>query len=163
MRETSGPSAGGPSATATDRTLGNGDSLENGMRGLLIGIGIGLAVWAAAVIVLVSLGRARQARELATLIPNLLTLFRGLLKDPRVPRSAKVWLGVAVVWIASPIDLIPEFIPVAGPLDDAIVAALVLRHLLRTTPRAVLFEHWRGRRETLEALAGERSPPQSAG
>jgi hypothetical protein len=45
----------------------------------------------------------------------------------------KLWLGFAVVWIASPIDLIPEFIPVAGPLDDAIVAALVLRHLLRRT------------------------------
>jgi uncharacterized membrane protein YkvA (DUF1232 family) len=45
-------------------------------------------------------------------------LFRGLLRDPRVPRSAKLWLWFAVVWVASPIDLIPEFIPIAGPLDD---------------------------------------------
>ena len=107
------------------------------MRGLLIGIGVAVAVWAVAIIALVALSRRSQARELATLIPNLLVLFRGLLRDPRVPRGAKLWLGFAVVWIASPIDLVPEFIPIAGPLDDAIVAALVLRHLLKRTERSV--------------------------
>jgi len=86
------------------------------MRGLLIGIGIAVAIWLLAVVVLIALGRRAQARELATLILNLLVLFRGLLRDPRVPRSAKVWLVLGVVWIASPIDLIPEFIPIAGPL-----------------------------------------------
>ena len=59
---------------------------------------------------------------------------------------------MAVVWLGSPIDLVPEFIPVAGPLDDAIVAALVLRHLLKRTDRSVLFEHWRGNPATLEAI-----------
>lgn len=122
------------------------------MRGLLVGIGIALAVWGAAVLALVAAGRRSQARELATLVPNLLVLFRGLLGDPRVPRSAKVWLWFAVAWIASPIDLVPEFIPIAGPLDDAIVAALALRHLLRRTDRSVLFEHWRGEAATLEAI-----------
>ena len=63
------------------------------MRGLLIGIGIVVAVWLAAVLALVAMGRRSQARELATLIPNLLMLFRGLLRDPRVPRSAKLWLS----------------------------------------------------------------------
>jgi uncharacterized membrane protein YkvA (DUF1232 family) len=124
------------------------------MRGLLVGIGISVALWSVAVIVLIALGRRSQARELATLIPNLLVLFRGLLRDPRVPRGAKLWLWFAVVCIASPIDLIPEFIPVAGPLDDAIVAALVLRHLLRQTARSVLFEHWRGDPATLETILG---------
>ena len=76
------------------------------MRGVLIGIGLAIAIWAVAVIVLIAIGRRSQARELATLIPNLLVLFRGLLRDPRVPRSAKLWLGFAVVWIASPIDLV---------------------------------------------------------
>src|SRR3990172_2695084 len=61
-------------------------------------------------------------------------------------------LAFAVVWIASPIDLVPEFIPVAGPLDDAIVAALVLRHLLRRTDRSVVFEHWRGDGAPLSAI-----------
>jgi uncharacterized membrane protein YkvA (DUF1232 family) len=64
-------------------------------------------------------------------------------------------------WIASPIDLIPEFIPIAGPLDDAIVAALVLRHLLRRTARSVLIEHWRGDPATLEAIVGLRRVRQS--
>ena len=131
------------------------------MRGVLIGIGIAVAIWSVVVIVLIALGRRSQARELATLIPNLLLLFRGLLRDPRVPRSAKLWLGFALVWIASPIDLIPEFIPVAGPLDDAIVAALVLRHLLRRTDRSVVFEHWRGDPATLEVIVRGRPPRQS--
>ncbi|MGA9161916.1 MAG: DUF1232 domain-containing protein, partial [Actinomycetota bacterium] len=126
-------------------------------------VGVAVAVWAVAVIMLIGLGRRSQARELATLIPNLLALFRGLLEDPRVPRSAKVWLAVAVVWIASPIDLIPEVVPVAGPLDDAIVAAFVLRHLMKATPGAVVLEHWRGRPETLETLTGKASAPQSGG
>jgi uncharacterized membrane protein YkvA (DUF1232 family) len=110
-----------------------------------------------AVLVLIALGRRSQARELATLIPNLLALFRGLLRDPRVPRSAKLWLGFAVAWIASPIDLIPEFIPVAGPLDDAIVAALVLRYLVRRTAPSVMFEHWRGDPRTLEAIVRRKA------
>jgi len=75
------------------------------MRGLLIGLALVVAIWLLAVIVLIALGRRAQARELATLIPNLMVLFRGLLRDPRVPRSSKIWLGFAVVWIASPIDL----------------------------------------------------------
>ena len=125
-----------------------------GVGALFIGIAVAVALWAAALAVLIALGRRTQARELATLIPNLLSLFRGLLRDPRVPRSAKLWLGVAIVWIASPIDLIPEFVPVAGPLDDAIVAALVLRHLLRRTPHTVVSEHWRGSQATLAVIVG---------
>jgi uncharacterized membrane protein YkvA (DUF1232 family) len=124
------------------------------MRGVIIGIGVAVALWAIAVVALIALGRRTQARELATLVPNLLTLFHGLLRDPRVPRGAKLWLGFAIVWIASPIDLIPEFVPVAGPLDDAIVAALVLRHLLRRTPRGIVSEHWRGSPATLAAIVG---------
>ena len=124
------------------------------MRGLLIGIGIAVALWSVTVIALIALGRRALAREVATLVPNLLVLFRELLRDPKVPRGAKLWLGVAVVWIASPIDLIPEFVPFAGPLDDAILAALVLRHVLRRTDRTVLFEHWRGDPATLEAIVG---------
>ena len=63
-----------------------------------------------------------------------------------------------MIWIASPIDLVPEFIPVLGPADDAIVAALVLRHVLRHTDRGVLAEHWRGDPATLDRLVGSRHP-----
>jgi uncharacterized membrane protein YkvA (DUF1232 family) len=122
------------------------------VRGLLIALASVAAVWVLAVAILFALGRRSQARELAALIPNLLVLFKGLLRDPRVSRGNKAWLWFAVVWLVSPIDLIPEFIPVLGPLDDAVVAALVLRHLLRTTDRAVLAEHWRGDPATLDVI-----------
>ncbi len=121
-------------------------------RGLVIGIAVVAAVWLISILVLVLAGRRSRARELAALVPNLLALFRGLMRDPRVPRSSKLWLAFAVVWILSPIDLIPEFIPIAGPLDDAIVAALVLRHVLRRAGRPVLAEHWRGDPATLNAV-----------
>jgi uncharacterized membrane protein YkvA (DUF1232 family) len=114
------------------------------LRGLLIAAAVVLGLWAITIAMLALTGRRMQARELAAFLPNLLVLFRGLLKDPRVPRSSKAWLVFAVAWIASPIDLVPEFIPVLGPLDDAVVAALVLRHVLRRTDRKVIEEHWRG-------------------
>lgn len=126
------------------------------MRALAIGFGVALLLWGVAVVLLALFGRRSGARELASFVPNLLLLFRGLLRDPRVPRGAKLWLLFAVAWIASPVDLVPEFIPVAGPLDDAVVAALVLRHLLRRTPREVLLEHWRGDPAVLAALVGRR-------
>jgi uncharacterized membrane protein YkvA (DUF1232 family) len=124
-------------------------------RGLLIAVACALILWLLAIGVLVALGKRSRARELVTLLPNLVVLFRGLLADPRVPRSSKRWLWFALVWSISPIDLVPEFVPVAGPLDDAIVAALVLRHVLRRTDRAVLADHWRGDPATLDAAIRE--------
>jgi uncharacterized membrane protein YkvA (DUF1232 family) len=124
------------------------------IRGLLIALAVGIAVWLLAILILVIVGRKQQARELAAAIPNLLVLFRGLLRDPRVPRGSKIWVLVAVVWIASPIDLVPEFIPVLGPADDLIVAALVLRHVLKRTDRSLLAEHWRGDPTILERIVG---------
>ena len=115
------------------------------------------AVWALAVVLLLALGRRTQARELATLIQNHILLFKGLLQDPRVSRRNKAWLWFAVAWLVSPIDLIPEFIPFLGPLDDAVVAALVLRHVLRTTDRSVLTAHWRGDPATLDVITRSRS------
>jgi uncharacterized membrane protein YkvA (DUF1232 family) len=135
-------------------------------RGLLIALGIAVVVWLAGIVVLIAVGRKSLARELATLIPNLVLLFRGLLRDPRVPRGAKLWLAFAVLWFVSPIDLIPEFIPIAGPLDDAIVAALVLRHLLRRTAPEVVAEHWRGDPRTLQLIMRFRPvsrPPNDNG
>jgi uncharacterized membrane protein YkvA (DUF1232 family) len=129
-------------------------------RGFAIAIVFIVALWLLAILALVLLGKRAAAREVAALIPNLLVLFRGLLGDPRVPRSSKLWLGFAVVWLVSPIDLIPEFIPIAGPLDDAIVAALVLRHVLKRTDPTVLADHWRGRPDTLELFT--RHWPASA-
>jgi len=127
-------------------------TLDHVLRGLAIGVACALALWLVAIVVLVALGKRSQARELVAVIPNLVVLFRGLLADPRVPRSSKRWLWFALAWCISPVDLIPEFVPVAGPLDDAIVAALVLRHVLRRTDRAVLADHWRGDPAMLDAI-----------
>ncbi|HET7272379.1 MAG TPA: DUF1232 domain-containing protein [Rubrobacter sp.] len=134
-------------------------------RGLLIGVAVALTLWLMAIGVLYALGRRSQARELSTLLPNLIVLFRGLLGDPRVSRSSKAWLWFALGWLISPIDLIPEFLPVVGPLDDAIVAALVLRHVLRRTDRSVLADHWRGDPSTLDAIirmGGRQADPPRA-
>ena len=120
------------------------------------------ALWTIVVIVLVIVGRIVLARELALLLPNLIRLFGGLLRDARVPLRAKIVLAVASLWLASPIDLIPEFIPLIGSLDDAIVAALALRFVLLTTDDAVIREHWRGDPATLQRvlrIAGWRARP----
>ena len=128
------------------------------LRGLVIAVVIGLAIWLLAILLLLALGRKAQAREIAGLVPNLVILFRGLVGDPRVPRRTKGLVWFALAWLVSPIDLIPEFIPVLGPLDDAIVAALVLRHVLRRTDGSVLIDHWRGERSTLDALVRSGAP-----
>lgn len=119
---------------------------------MLIALVIAAGVWTVAIIGLLVIGRRTAARQLATLLPNLVRLFRGLLSDPRVPKGSKVLLGFAIAWFVSPIDLVPEFIPVFGPLDDAVVAALVLRHVLRKAGRDVIAEHWSGDEATLGVL-----------
>jgi uncharacterized membrane protein YkvA (DUF1232 family) len=98
---------------------------------LLISLGVVVAVWAAFVVWLVAAGRREDARALATFIPDCIVLVTRLTRDPRVPRRRKLLLLGLVGYLALPFDLVPDFIPVAGQLDDAIVVALVLRHFVR--------------------------------
>ncbi len=96
-----------------------------------------LLVYVAAVGGLVVAGRRTQARALAGFVPANILLFRRLLRDPAVPRRSKLMLGVALAYLVMPFDLVPDFIPVAGQLDDVIVILLVLRWLRRaSSPRA---------------------------
>jgi uncharacterized membrane protein YkvA (DUF1232 family) len=111
-----------------------------------------IAVWLVAVLVLLWSGRRTIARELIVLLPNLVRLFRGLIGDPRVPRGSKALLLLGAVWLASPIDLITELLPGIGGIDDAIVAALVLRHLVRRAGDDVVREHWRGDPRTISLI-----------
>ena len=76
-------------------------------------------------------------------------------RDPRVPRKAKIAVLIAGVWVASPIDLIPEFLPVIGPLDDVVVVALALRYAARQVPRDVLLGAWPGEPRLLLRLLGD--------
>ncbi|HEY2949072.1 MAG TPA: DUF1232 domain-containing protein [Micromonosporaceae bacterium] len=83
-----------------------------------------------------------------------MTTIRRLHKDPRVPRRAKIAIVIAGLWVANPIDLIPEFLPVIGPLDDIVVVALALRDAGRQVPREVLLAAWPGEPRLLQRLLG---------
>jgi signal transduction histidine kinase len=109
-------------------------------------------LWLAVLLLPWLTGRKAAVRELALLLPNLARLFHGLLNDPRVPVGSKVLVLIGLAWFASPIDLIPEFVPVIGPLDDAIVGALILRHVVRTAGRTVVTEHWHGDPQVLALI-----------
>jgi uncharacterized membrane protein YkvA (DUF1232 family) len=122
------------------------------MSTLLIALGVTAFAYSMAVLALLVVGHRTAARELAMLLPNLALLFKGLIGDPRVPRSSKALLLFGLAWFASPIDLIPEFIPFLGPLDDAVVAALILRRLARTAGRDVVRDHWRGDQAIIERV-----------
>lgn len=91
-------------------------------------------------------------RDLVEFLPAFVTTARRLRKHPDVPRRAKVALLVAVVWTISPIDLIPEFIPVLGPVDDIVVIALAIRYAGRSIPRDVLYEAWPAETRLLDRL-----------
>jgi uncharacterized membrane protein YkvA (DUF1232 family) len=93
-------------------------------------------------------------RDFAAFIPDCLTTVRRLRNDPRVPRRAKLAVVFAGLWVASPIDLIPEFLPVIGPLDDVVVVALALRYAGRQVPHEVLMAAWPGEPRLLERLVG---------
>ena len=95
-----------------------------------------------------------SARDLATVLPACVTTARRLRGDPRVPRRAKLAVALAGVWVLSPIDLIPELLPIIGPLDDVIVVALAFRYAARRVPREVLFEAWPAEPRILERLVG---------
>jgi uncharacterized membrane protein YkvA (DUF1232 family) len=81
-------------------------------------------------------------RDVAVFLPACVTAARRLRNEPAVPRRAKIALLVAIVWVASPIDLIPEFLPVIGPLDDVVAVVLLLRYAARSIPRPVLLAAW---------------------
>jgi uncharacterized membrane protein YkvA (DUF1232 family) len=98
-------------------------------------------------------------KDLAAFLPACAITVRRLRRDPRVPRRAKLAVGFAGLWVLSPIDLIPEFLPVIGPLDDVVVVALALRYAARRVPREALEEAWAGQPHVLARLLGDRTPP----
>src|SRR5437870_1045395 len=119
---------------------------------VLVGLGLTLAIYALFIAALLVVGRRTDARALATFIPDCLVLFRGLLRDPRVPTSRKLLVAGLIGYLAVPFDLVPDFIPVAGQLDDAIIVALVLRTLVRTGGPDLVREHWRGPERSLDVV-----------
>lgn len=98
-------------------------------------------------------------RDLVSFLPACATTVRRLRKDPRVPRRAKVAVVIAGLWVLSPIDLIPEFLPVIGPLDDVVVVALAFRYAAKRIPRHVLEEAWAGEPHVLRRVLGDHPEP----
>lgn len=94
-------------------------------------------------------------RDFVGLLPACASTVRTLRRDPRVPRRVKVMVALAAVWIISPIDLIPEFVPIIGPLDDIVVVVLTLRYASRRIHRQVLTEAWTGEPAMLTRLLGD--------
>jgi uncharacterized membrane protein YkvA (DUF1232 family) len=111
-----------------------------------------VALYAALVGGLLLAGRREHARAWAGFVPDCLVLFRRLVADPRVGRGHKALLLALIGYLALPFDLIPDFIPVVGQLDDAIAVALVLRVVLRGSGPALVEEHWPGPPQSLRAV-----------
>jgi uncharacterized membrane protein YkvA (DUF1232 family) len=119
---------------------------------LVISLGTLLAVYAALIVSLVILGRRDDAHALATFIPDCIVLVTRLARDPRLPRRRKLLLLALVGYLALPFDLVPDFIPVAGQLDDTIIVALVLRHLIRAGCEPLIRELWPGPERSLTLI-----------
>jgi uncharacterized membrane protein YkvA (DUF1232 family) len=93
---------------------------------------------------LLVLGRRHDARDIARFVPDCVVLFKRLARDPRVPRRAKIAVALLIPYLASPIDLIPDFIPVLGQLDDALIVIAVFGYVARRAGRDVVSELWPG-------------------
>jgi uncharacterized membrane protein YkvA (DUF1232 family) len=123
------------------------------LRAVLVAGALMVSTWA----LLVLLAR-RLPPGLLRDLASIVTAIRRLRRDPRVPRRAKLVVALAGLWLLSPIDLLPEFLPVIGPLDDVLVVALALRYAARQVPREVLVAAWPGEPRLLERLVGGRTP-----
>lgn len=101
-------------------------------------------------------GASIQARQLAKdavfMIPNLVKLLGRLIKDPRVPRRSKLLLMAAVGYVISPIDILPEMIPIAGLLDDLFLVTFALHHLIERAGEELVLEHWDGPQDLLDVI-----------
>lgn len=92
-------------------------------------------------------------RDLLLLLPRLARMITSLLADRQVPTAVKVALGLVAVYLASPVDLIPDFVPFIGYLDDLILAAIVVDGLVSSVERSTLLRYWPGNPASLDAAA----------
>lgn len=125
----------------------------------LLGLAAAAAIWALLCIVMVLLAHRLPPgllRDIAEFLPACVTTARRLRGSPAVPRRAKVALLVAVIWVVSPIDLLPEFLPVIGPLDDVVAVVLLLRYAARSIPRDQLVAAWPAEPRLLDRLLDGR-------
>jgi uncharacterized membrane protein YkvA (DUF1232 family) len=92
-------------------------------------------------------------KELVRALPSLARLIARLVTDPVLPRTAKVALVAAAIYLASPVDLIPDFLPFLGYVDDVLLAAIIVDGILNYVDRALILKYWPGTPESLDKLA----------
>lgn len=140
---------------------------------VLLGLGVAVVVsWLALLVaLLVAHPRGSLLTEALRLLPDVVRLLRRLAVDRTLPRSVKVRLWLLVAYLAIPIDLVPDFIPIPGYADDAIIVTWVLRSVVRRAGLAPLRRHWPGTPDSLAAVvacagwpiqAQPRTPPSRA-
>ena len=122
---------------------------------LVVSIGVGFAVAYVALLaaLLVARPKGNLLGEAMRLLPDLLRLLRRLAADSNVPRAARVRLSLLLGYLAMPFDLVPDFVPVLGYADDAIIVSLVLRSVVRRAGAPLVRSHWPGTDDGLAALA----------
>jgi len=122
---------------------------------LLISIAVGLALAYLALLsgLLLSRPKGNLLGESLRLLPDLLRLLERLARDATVPRAARVRLWLLLAYLALPIDLVPDFLPILGYADDAIIVSLVLRSAARRAGATAIRRHWPGTDDGLAALA----------
>jgi uncharacterized membrane protein YkvA (DUF1232 family) len=119
-------------------------------------IAASLALTWLALVALLWAVRPRDVRlgELVRVVPDIVRLCRTLVADPGVPVGVKASIIGLLLWLVNPIDLVPEFVPVIGPLDDVVVAVLVLRYVRRRLGDEGLRRRWAGTEAGYRLLAG---------
>ena len=121
---------------------------------ILTVIGSLVAVWAALVGLLWILKPAdTRLGDLVRVVPDVLRFVRDLIGDPKAPIGTRLAVGGLLLWLLNPVDLIPEFIPVLGPLDDVVVAVLVLRNVRRRLGVDAFRRRWPGSEEGYALLS----------
>lgn len=118
----------------------------------IVAVGVMIVVWAIFVAYLLAAGRREDARALAGFVPDCLVLVGRLMADPRVSRWQKLMMLGLLGYLALPLDLVPDFIPVAGQLDDVLVVAFVLRRFLHSGGETSVREHWPGPDQSLRLV-----------
>jgi uncharacterized membrane protein YkvA (DUF1232 family) len=123
------------------------------LRTFLVVFGVLVVAWLAFVLWVWLIRPDNTSLSDATrLLPDTLRLIRRLSTDSALPRTTRWWVWALLIYLASPIDLVPDFIPVIGFADDAIITSFVLRHVIARSGPAKLAEHWPGSPEGLSTL-----------
>jgi uncharacterized membrane protein YkvA (DUF1232 family) len=153
-RETRSPTRAAGSDKSGGDVAGVGDYARavSWLAWAAVAVGVVVLVWALFVGALLAFGQREWAVAVARFVPDCIVLMQRLLRDERVPRRCQALLVVAAAYLAMPLDLVPDFIPVAGQLDDALVVGLVLRSVVRGAGEAVVRDHWPGPPEGLEIV-----------